>query len=375
MRYLRLYRKVNLLLVLVLVAVTSQAQPSIISPEIFQKNRVSFRLNAPKSSEVKIVGDWMKNQSAGEDMVKNDSGIWEFTTDPLKEDLYMYTFIVDGVTAIDPNNIHVIRDGKRYRNTVIVPGNQSNLFKMSDVPHGTLSKVWYDSSTLEMKRRMFVYTPAGYEQSADKYPVMYLFHGVGGDENDWTTIGVAVNIFDNMIAQGKAKPMILVMTNGNYNQSVSPDDNPPIQDDFMAYYDDNAGKFEESVVKDVIPFIEDNYRTYTDREHRAIAGLSMGGGQATYTGLNNIDKFAWIGSFSGAFVVWPNVRPAPGINDLDMDAVENIVFPGLDASVNSQLKLLYLAIGTEDPLLDPQRKFKVWLDKKGIQFTNIETEG
>jgi len=349
-----------------------QRGPLIVSPEIHPDKTVSFKLNAPDASSVNIVGNWMENPFSGQNMSRNEEGIWSFTTRPLKEDFYQYSFRVNGVTAIDPANVKVCRDGSRYTNYFILPGDLSENYKMNEVPHGTLSKIWYDSPVLGMKRRMYVYTPPGYEAGKDKYPVLYLLHGMGGDEDAWTSVGVAENIMDNIIAKGLALPMIVVMPNGNYNQSVSQNNQPP-KSNFMAAYDENAGKFEESLVKDIIPFIDSNYRTYSNSENRAVAGLSMGGGQAVYAGLKNVDKFDWIGSFSGAFVIWPNVRPAPGVNDLDMDAVENIVYPGLDASVNSKLELLYLAIGTEDPLIEPQRKFKNWLTENDIQFENIET--
>ncbi|WP_297094507.1 esterase family protein [uncultured Draconibacterium sp.] len=358
----------------VIASAQFQRGPVIISPEILPNNTVTFKINAPEATSVKLVGNWMANPFAGESMTKDADGIWSITTDPLKQDFYQYSFQVNGVTAIDPSNVKVCRDGSRFTNYFVLPGDQSNLYKVQDVPHGTVSKVWYDSPTLGMKRRMFVYTPAGYEGSNEKYPVLYLLHGMGGDEDAWSSVGAAENIMDNIIAKGLTKPMIVVMPNGNYNQSAAQNILSP-KTNFMASYDENAGKFEESLVKDIIPFIDGNYRTYTDSKNRAIAGLSMGGGQATYAGLTNVDKFDYIGSFSGAFVIWPNVRPAPGVNDLNMEAVENIVFPGLDSGVNSKMKLMYLAIGTEDPLIDPQRKFKDWLDEKNIQFENIETPG
>ncbi len=348
--------------------------PNSASPEISTDSKVTFKLAAPEATAVKVLGNWMNNSFLGENMVKDDLGIWSLTTDRLKEDLYQYTFHVNGVTTIDPGNVKVCRDGSRYTNYFIIPGDQSNLYNMNDVPHGTISKIWYNSPVFGMQRRMYVYTPPGYEGNTKKYPVLYLLHGMGGDEDAWSSVGAAENILDNIIAKGLAKPMIVVMPNGNYNQSVS-QNKQAVQTNFMEHFDEMAGKFEESIVKDIIPFIDINYRTYTNAQNRAIAGLSMGGGQATYAGLNNIEKFKWIGSFSGAFVVWPNVRPAPGVNDLNMDAVENSVFPDLDASVNGKLELLYLAIGSEDPLLEPQNKFKNWLKDNDIHFENIETQG
>jgi len=355
--------------------VSAQQSPRITSPKILPDNRVEFSIYAPVATDVKIVGGWMSNPFTGEDMNKSDEGVWTYTTAPLKEDMYSYTFKVNGVTTIDQNNIKVVRDGTRYSNYFVIEGENTEAFVMKNVPHGTVSKVWYDSPVLGMQRRMYVYTPAGYELSTDKYPVLYLLHGAGGDEDAWTSMGVAVNIMDNLVSEGRAKPMIVVMTNGNYNQSVSPDENPDPAVNFRAGYDENAGRFEESLIEDIIPFMDGNYRTFTDRGNRAVAGLSLGGGQATYAGLTNMDKFAWIGSFSGAFVVWPGVRPAPGVNDISLNAVENSIFPHLDSSINSQMKLIYLAIGTEDPLIEPQRKFKNWLKGKNIRFMDVETPG
>ncbi len=350
-------------------------RPQITSPDIADNNNVIFNLYAPNASEVTLSGGWMSG-FGGEQMTKTEEGVWTYTSEALAADMYQYTFSVDGVTTLDPSNIQVSRDGSRYTNYFVINGEYSQYYSMKDVPHGTLSKVWYESPSLDMdQRRMYVYTPAGYEGGTDDYPVLYLFHGTGGDEDAWTSVGMVVNIMDNVIAEGKVEPMIVVMANGNYNQKVAPDKATPSPANFMSAYDENAGRFEESVIKDIIPFIDSNYRTYTDRENRAIAGLSMGGGQSTYTGFTNPDKFAWIGSFSGAFVVWPGVRPGPGVNDLDMDKLENDVFPNLDSSINSKMKLVFLGIGTEDPLIDPQRKFKNWLRENNIQFVDAETEG
>ncbi len=188
-------------------------------------------------------------------------------------------------------------------------------------------------------------------------------------------MGAAVHIMDNLIAEGRAKPMIVVMPNGNYNQSASPSEIPPPEGNFMEGLDENAGRFEESLVKDIIPCIDSQYRTVPDRENRAVAGLSMGGGQAMYAALTHIDQFAWAGSFSGAFVIWPGVRPAPGVNDIDLEAVENEIFPDLDASVNERMNLIYVAIGTEDPLIAPQRSFKAGSMRKTFSSLTSKQRG
>ena len=374
----RFAKELITILIFSAIIFSSQAQEtslSIISPEILPDNRVTFSLYAPLATDVKLVGGWMTNTFMGEEMTKGEDGVWFYTANPLKEDLYRYSFLVNGVKALDPNNIKVLRDDSNHFSYFVMPGNLSSRYMMNDVPHGTLSKVWYDSPVFEMQRRMYVYTPPGYEKGTDKYPVMYLLHGVFCDEDGWNSIGAAVNILDNLIAQGKAKPMILVMPNGNFHQSAAPNDVEPPQIDIMSELYENAGTFEGSIITDIIPFIDRNYRTLSNRENRAIAGFSMGGGQATYTAFTNIDQFAWVGSFSGAFVVWPNVRPAPEVNDVDMDAVENIVFPNLNSSINSKMKLIYLTIGTEDPLLESQLKIRNWLKEKDIHFEDILTKG
>lgn len=205
----------------------------IVSPEINPDKTVTFRLSAPKAVKVQVTGDFLPTQKVqtpfGEfdapgvaDMVEKD-GVWQFTTPaPLAPELYSYTMLVDGLKINDPSNVHRIRDVKSVTDVFIIPGERADLYKINDVPHGTVSKVWYDSPTLGMDRRLTVYTPAGYETSGRRYPVFYLLHGMGGDENAWTELGRASQILDNLIAQGKAEPMIVVMTNGNAALEAAP---------------------------------------------------------------------------------------------------------------------------------------------------------
>jgi enterochelin esterase family protein len=224
---------------------------------------------------------------------------------------------------------------------------------------------------------MFVYTPYGYETGTAKYPVLYLLHGAGGDEDAWSTMGRACQIMDNLIEKKLAVPMIVVMTNGNANQTASQNDVPIVRSQGQGQGNaiSTAGKFEESIVKDVVPYIDKNYRTYTDRGHRAITGLSMGGAHATLAGLGNIDKFAWIGSFSGAFILWPNARDPKGGQNLNLDAIGKQVFLKLNSSANSKLKLLYISCGNDDFLFQANRQFKGWLKEKNIRFVDVETPG
>ena len=191
------------------------------SPEVLPDNRVTFRLSAPAATTVALNGEWAAGQPAA--MTKDEQGIWSVTVGPLKPELYAYTFVVNGVPALDGRVARFHRDGSRFENILIIPGPGGDLYEVNDVPHGTLSQVWYTSPTLKLTRRLYVYTPPGYEDSKVSYPVLYLLHGAGGDEDAWTSNGRAVQIMDNLIAQGKAKPMLVVMTNGNANQAAAPD--------------------------------------------------------------------------------------------------------------------------------------------------------
>ncbi len=276
----------------------------IISPEIQPDNKVTFRIYAPHSIGVAINGEWMSGAVPRENLVRNDTGLWVTTLGPLPPEFYGYTFLVDGVTVLDPSNPQIKRDGVRNASVLLVPGKESDLYSVKNIPHGTLSKVWYESPTLNLTRRMYIYTPPGYESNTKtKYPVLYLLHGGGGDEDAWTTLGRAPVILDNLIAQGKAKPMIIVMTNGNANQAATQGDSPvlPVREvrpPTATGSTPATGRFEESLVKDVVPYIESHYRVLKDKNNRAIAGLSMGGGHTQRITLTNPDMFAYIGIFS-----------------------------------------------------------------------------
>ena len=386
----QLTKKITGLVILLMVVFSAHSQEfanfrrgqRIVSPEIDDTN-VTFRLNAPDASSVSVQGSW-KSAERSVEMKKDENGVWSVAISDLAPELYSYTFSVDGVGMIDPSNPqHIIRDGSRYMSIFLIPGSESEMYAADlAIPHGNLEKVWYNSPTLELTRRMYVYTPPGYSEGNKKYPVFYLLHGAGGDEDAWSSMGRAVQIMDNLIAAGKAEPMIVVMTNGNANQAAARVDYPVAQEQGGMRGFGSAGKFEQSIIDDVIPYIDSNYRTLSDRENRAIAGLSMGGAQTTYTALNNLDKFAWVGSFSGAFVLWPDARaeaeaggPGRGPQVLNLDAVENKVFPELDASVNSELNLFYIAIGKDDFLFEANRQFKDWLTEQEINFVDIDTPG
>ena len=288
--------------------------PKVVSPEIASDQHVTFRIYAPAATKVTLNGSWIG--AAELPMSKDDKGIWSTTIGPLATQLYGYWFLVDGVRVLDPANSETERDGSRYNTMLMVPGPEADLWTFKNVPHGTVEQVWYPSPTLKMdERRMYVYLPPDYlKNPAKKYPVLYLLHGGGGDEDAWTTMGRANIIFDNLIAAGKAVPMIVVMPNGNATQYVSQgfglgptpsqvqtNPAPPIVQTVPCQPRPAPaweGSYTQSVVKDIIPFVEKNYRVLTDRQHRAIAGLSMGGAQTMVITNHNPSLFYYIGAFS-----------------------------------------------------------------------------
>lgn len=273
------------------------------SPEVLPDNKVIFRLQAPlaKTVSVSIKGDWLvAGSEINENMIKGDSGLWTVTVGPLKPEYYGYTFVIDGVSVLDPGNLHIRRDWLGNESVLLVPGKESELYFVQDVPAGTVSKVWYDSPVIGLRRRMYVYTPPGYEKGTDKYPVLYLLHGGFNDEETWTSVGRINVIIDNLIAQGKVKPMIVVMPNGNSDQAAASFDSYPVKlpsANRISKPGGTNGQFEESLVKDVIPFIEASYRVLANKENRAIIGYSMGGGQTFRITVNNPDVFGYIGVF------------------------------------------------------------------------------
>ena len=318
--------KLSAILVLCLpLPVFAQPQPNTTapiprqkSPEIASTGEVTFHLFAPKATSVTLNGSWIGATNLP--MVKDGAGVWSITVGPLAPQMYGYWYLVDGVRALDPSNSETERDGSRYNSMLMVSGPESDTWDFKDVPHGTVEQIWYPSPTLHLaQRRMYVYLPPNYRQEkAKKFPVLYLLHGAGGDEDAWSTMGRATVIMDNLIAAGKATPMVVVMPNGNAAQSVShgfgygptpsltqvtaPAPNPtPVDPNTLRPQRPPvpyAESYPESLVKDVIPFVEKTYRVYSDKQHRAIAGLSMGGGQTVTITNNNPKLFDYIAVFS-----------------------------------------------------------------------------
>ena len=334
------------------------------SAEILPDNSVIFRLLSKDAGTIAVSGDWMPGFGTSVPMVKNDTNLWSLTVGPLKPELYSYTFLIDGVRVIDPNNPQVKRDGSRNESMFMIPGAESDLYTVKNVPHGTLTKVWYESPTLKLTRRMYVYSPAGYEDNQVKYPVFYLLHGGGGDEDAWTTLGRTCQIMDNLISQGKAKPMIVVMPNGNPGQAAAFTDAPVVQA-VSAPYDMGMGLFEESMVKDIIPYVESHYRVIADRDNRALAGLSMGGMQTlTLTG-NYPYMFGYIGVMSMGLVDVSTMGLKP---DPDQDTK-------FEALKNSGYKLYWVGVGKDDFLYKSVQSLRTSLDKHGLKYTYRESTG
>jgi enterochelin esterase family protein len=342
----------------------SQRGPRVVSPEIHPNNSVTFRLLATEATKVTLSGNWMAGWGTQVELTKGDSGIWSVTTDILPAEFYTYTFYINGVKTLDSQNSQVVRDGTRFENAVIIPGKESEVYTVKDVPHGVLSKVWYPSPTLEKNRRMYVYTPPGYAENTEKYPVFYLLHGAGGDEDAWTTLGRTPYILDNLIAEGKAKPMIVVMTNGNAWSSAAPGEEPKTEStpDFSQMA---RGGFEKSLVNDVIPFIEKNYRTLTDKNNRAIAGLSMGGMHTQTITNTNPEKFGYIGVMSMGLMNnsrWGNYN-------------EEEHKKQIQTLNNSGLKLYWIACGKEDFLYESVTNLRKFYDDSGFKYEYRETPG
>lgn len=341
---------------------------SIISPEIDDENRVIFRLYAPNATEVKLSGDWMPQEGwtpGSVNLAKGDEGVWEYTTEVMPSDLYTYYFSVDGARVIDPNNVHLVRDVSTIFNLFLIEGGQGDYYKVGDVDHGTVARRWYHSPGNEKDRRISIYTPPGYESSVGNYPVLYLLHGMGGDEEAWLALGRTAQILDNLIAEGKAEPMIVVMPNGNVYQQAAPGES------HRGFYQPSfqlpntmSGEMEETF-GDIINFVEENYRVIKEKESRAIAGLSMGGFHSLHTSRYHADTFDYIGLFSPAIV--PNEN-----------AVSK-VYENIDSTLREQMEngysLYWIAIGKTDFLYSQVENFREKLDQLGMPYVYLETEG
>jgi enterochelin esterase family protein len=335
-------------------AAVCQPQPNapVSSPEVHPDRRITFRIRAPKASEVTFTGDWMP-AGASEKMTKDANGVWSVTLGPLEPSIYLYTFSVDGVTMADPVNPRIKLRSRTSASMVEVGAQQPALWQARNVPHGTVEINWQNSKVLDGEARwIWIYTPPGYEKDRDRrYPVLYLFHGSNDIAGGWVLAGNANFILDNLLAEKKAVPMIVVMPYGHAVPFGSP----------REVQARNTALFEEYLLKDVMPLVESKYRIAAGREKRAIAGLSMGGGQALHIGFGHPELFSAVGAFSAA---------VPG--DLETR------FAGLfkdPAGTNQKLKTLWIACGREDSLFARSQNLAETLKARGIQHTFHATPG
>lgn len=341
----------NLLPLTLAVAIQGASK---LSPEVHTDHTVTFRISSPNAKKVSVSIEGNGNL----DLAQRSDGIWEGTSKRLSPDIYGYTFNVDGVATYDPMNPAIKVNLLYVSNMVTVPGTPPELWEVQNVPRGEVHHHFYHSGVIGDDRDFFVYTPAGYSASKGKLPVLYLLHGFSDTAEGWTVVGKANVILDNLIAQKKIKPMIVVMPLG-YGVS-----------DFASRTSTNFGDrnrtlkncvdFRSALLTEVIPMVEKSYRASNKRDDRAIAGLSMGGSESLYTGLTTLDKFAYVGAFSSAPL--PVAKPGDAL-------------PNLNADTSKGLKVLWMSCGTGDGLIGFQRGFSEWLTNRGVTHATSETGG
>ncbi len=347
----------------VLMAFTMSSQgyfaPTVNSPEIAKNGAVTFKIKAAKADTVRLIID-----SRVDTLMKHTGNeTWSITLRDLEPDLYMYYFIVDGTKMLDPENAQVLRDVKTVMNTFVLDPQGDCPMAVHDVPHGEVRAVWYDSPTLNAARRMMLYLPPGYELSRQRYPVLYLLHGTGGDETVWLEQGHAAQVLDNLIASGKAEPMIVVMPNGHTDTPAAPGMGPNNNEQpTFAHKQWMDGTFEQSF-NDIMNWVDKNYRTRAAKRYRAIAGLSMGGYHSLYISANQPDDFNYVGLFS------------PAISRMDQGKCK--IYDDLEGKLIAQFKqrprLYWLGIGKDDFLYKDNAEFRKLLDKNRLRYTYHES--
>jgi len=345
--------KSTLPMILLSAAVSASGQP-LVSPEVHNDGRVTFRLRAREAREVVVRCEGTEALP----MQKDERGVWSVTTKPLEPDIYAYSFTVDGLHIIDPANPLLKYNLLNTDSQVHVPGPPSLAWELNDVPHGVLHRHLYQSKLFGDERPFVVYTPPGYDPTAEQtYPVLYLLHGYSDAEDAWVATGRANVILDNLIARGKAQPMLVVMPLGYGNREVIDNGWQGLRD--LSVFADSNAKFRDILLTEIIPQVEKGYRVTADRNARAVAGLSMGGTQSLLIGLNALDRFAWIGAFSSG-----------GVNENFDEA-----YSAVNEHLNDRLQLLWIACGRQDGLLDVNRKLVNWFKSKKVEPTWTESEG
>lgn len=320
------------------------------SPVVHSDRTATLKILAPNAKAVSLQGSFT---SAPIPMEKDSNGIWTATVGPLEPEIHEYSFLVDGAKTIDPRN----RNVKKWRildSVLEIPGDPPQRYELRPIPHGSVHRHWYESESLGRTRGLFVYTPPYYDsEGSERYPVIFLLHGMGDDESAWLEVGKANFITDSLIAEGKAQPVVIVMP---YGHAV------PASRNQSEAFASNTDHFERDLLEDVIPFVRERYAVRVDALGQAIVGLSMGGGQSTTIGLRNPEKFAWIGGFSSAV---SDQRADERFLELISDVGKS----------NEQVKLLWIGCGSSDFLLQRNKSFVTWLESKGINHIYRETEG
>lgn len=321
------------------------------SPQVNTDNTVVFRFFAPAAKDVKLNVQFEK---ANVPMTKDATGVWSVAVGPAKPDMYPYHFIVDGISVADPKNAATFPNEGFQNSIVEITGSTPLVHTVKNVPHGTLAYRYYTSPTLG-NRPVLVYTPPGYENNSAKYPVLYLLHGTTDTEETWTKVGRANIIMDNLIEQGKAKPMIIVMPYGRAFPTIS-------KSSGSLRNWDNLQEFKQDFLNNLMPFVEKNYRTKNEKDSRAIAGFSGGGGETLYIGLNNPNLFSWIGGF------------APGMLKEEFDRNNAVAFANPGAT-NKNLKLFWIGVGKDDGLYPVIAEYMQLLKEKGIKYEALISDG
>jgi len=330
------------------------------SPEVGPDRRVTFRLLAPKASEVSLTGAGEFIMGGDKSLQKGEKGVWSVTVGPLEPEIYYYNFIIDGVRTIDPGNPNVKTGSTPSTIASIfeVPGDSPAFYDGQPVPHGEIRTHWYQSKSLDTLRRLTVYTPPRYDRNRQtRYPVLYLLHGANADETAWTRLGHVNLILDNLLAAGKAKPFIVVMP---FGYGVPPGSTRPTPGGGPSQ---NNVLFSRDLIEDVIPFIQSQYHVYSDRDHRAIAGLSMGGGQSLGIGLSHLELFSYVAGFSAAALRQADFQKTFASLAADPQAA------------NQKLRLLWVGCGKEDSRFAAAKSFSEFLNEQNINHTFRESGG
>ncbi|NEU08465.1 esterase [Flavihumibacter sp. R14] len=342
-------------------------QANIVSPVVNEAGTVTFSLRAPLAQTVTVHGDWEANGGLGQ-MSKDSAGIWRYTTGKLPSDLYMYAFSVDSVRMVDPSNAFSYRDVGNLFSLLIISHGNGDYYSVNDVIHGNVTRMWYPSAQYKTDRRLTVYTPAGYDKSKNKYPVLYLLHGSGGDEEAWVTLGRVPSILDNLIAQGKIEPMIVVMPNGNPKQAAPGETSEnfnyrPVMTQYMPNFAD--GSYEISF-NEIVNYIDSRFRTRPEKSQRALAGLSMGGFHSLLISANHPDLFDYVGLFSPG-------TPSSRALDPTRSAYQNLDEKFARQKKNGY-KLYWIGIGKTDFLYEGMQAHRKRLDKLQFPYTYVESE-